>query len=361
MKRILSLAVAASLASSAVLADEKSDPKAFREAYNAYQLAVENGKRADAMAYAREAFEYGEKLFGPDHKNTAALLLNYGRLIYNNEDARDVLADAVKRYEKLYGADSAEMIDPLMDLAANSAGIGTLGKAKRIYSRALKLGRIHYPDNALIEGQIRLEMGKISLQEARARSALKELRRAKDLLRDTDSPIATAKIAEADFYIGKYMMADGKYERAEESLLKSLEVFEQHAPNSSMTLSNHAFLIRVYEEQGLRDQATKHCRAIGAKTPRNPDQEYMPVYLTGPVYPRAAQRAGKEGYAIVEFTVDKDGFVKDPYVVEVDGHKTFGTAAANVVSKFRYAPRYKGGSPVDSTGVRYRFSFNLAN
>lgn len=361
MKRILCAAVAATLVSSAVFSDEKSDKKAFREAYNAYQAAIENGKRADAMAYAREAFEYGEKLFGPDHKNTAALLLNYGRLIYNNEDARDVLADAVERYEKLYGADSAEMIDPLMDLAANSAGIGTLGNARKHYRRALKLANTHYPENVFMEGLIRLEMGKIALQEAQSREALRHLEKSKELFNEAGSERTLAQIAEADFYLGKYQMAKEEYEKAETYLLKSLETYEKYAPNNSITMSNHAFLIRVYEEQGLSDKATKHCRAIGAKTPVKPDQDYMPVYRAAPIYPMSAQRSGKEGYAIIELTVDSDGFVKDPVAIEVKGHDGFRTASLEAVSKFRYAPRYEAGKAVDTTGVRYRFSYNLRN
>ena len=361
MKRVITLATAIAFVSSAVFADEKSDKKAFREAYKAYQEAEASGNRAAALVSAQKAFEFGEKVFGPDHSNTAALLLNYGRLIYRHEEAREVLEDAVNRYEKLYGKDAQELIDPLMDLAANSTRVGTLGGAKRIYRRALNLASQHYPGNTMMEGTIRLEMGKVALQEAYSREALKHLKKARELLASVEGNRALAQIADADFYIGKYQMTKKDFDEAEDSLLRSLEVFETYAPNSRITMTNHAFLIRVYEEQGLSDEATKHCRAIGAKTPANPDQDYIPVYRKHPIYPLSAQRAGKEGYAIIELTVDENGFVKDPKVIERDGPSSFETASLDAVRSFRYAPRYENGKPVDSKGVRYRFTYGLSN
>lgn len=343
------------------MADEKSDKQAFRTAYKAYQEAAASGKQWDALKYAREAYEYGEKVYGPNHKNTATLLFNYGRLIPKKEEAREILQDAVNRYEKLYGADAEQMIDPLMDLAANSAGVGTLGKARSIYRRALELAQVHYPGDKHMEGIIRLEMGKIALQEAQSRQALTHLNKAKSLLAAVPGNATVAQVAEADFLIGKYQMAKKNYAKATESLLASLDVYEEYAPNSRSTMTNHAFLIRVYEEQGMRDKATKHCRAIGAKSPVKPDQDYMPVYRASPVYPSSAQRAGREGYAIVELTVDKDGFVKNPTAVEVKGHNGFRDASLEAVAKFRYAPQYKDGKPVDTEGVRYRFTYNLRN
>ena len=359
MKCWAPILLSATLLGTSALADEKSDKQAFRDAYKAYQVAFSEGRRPEALDHARTAYEYGEKIYGPDHKNTAALLLNYGRLVYRNEEARELLQDAVKRYEKLYGKDSAEIIDPLMDLAANSAGIGTLGKARSLYNRALKLAETHYAGEALVEGQIRLEMGKIALQEAAAREALRHLNRARELFAQIKQPGIKTKMAEVDFYIGKFMMAKQDYKKAEQSLLSSLAVYEEIAPNNQVTMSNHAFLIRVYEEQGKSDEATKHCRAIGSKSPRKLDQDYDPIYQVSPIYPQSAQRSGSEGYAIVELTVDKNGFVKKPTIVERKGHKGFEKASLDAATKFRYAPRYENGKAVDTNGVRYRFTYNL--
>ncbi|MBO6505630.1 MAG: TonB family protein [Kordiimonadaceae bacterium] len=361
MKQLIAIAAAAAIASGTAFADEKSDKQAFREAYKAYQAAIAQGDKNQALAQGKLAFEHGEKIYGPDHKNTATLLLNYGSLVRDDNEAAKLLKDAVNRYEKLYGKDAEQLIDPLIELASKSAGFGSLGVARKHYSRALRLAEKHHPNDPFVEGQIRLEMGSVALHESRAREALRHLVRAKELFSGVDDPAIRHRLAQADFQIGKYKMAKKEYEEAETALLSSLDVYEEIAPNAQMTMTNHAFLIRVYEEQGMRDQATKHCRAIGAKSPTNPDQDYLPVYRSSPIYPASAHRAGKEGYAVIELTVDENGFVKDPAVIERKGHSAFETASLEAAQKFRYAPRYENGEAVATTGVRYRFTYSIRN
>lgn len=46
------------------------------------------------------------------------------------------------------------------------------------------------------------------------------------------------------------------------------------------------------------------------------DGEYLPIVKVQAVYPRRALQRGIEGYVVVEFTVTKQGTVRDPYVVE---------------------------------------------
>lgn len=359
MKRVLATVTAIMLSSSVVMADAKSDKQAFREAYKAFKVAMSEGDRGTALEHGKLAYEYGEKIYGPDHKNTATLLLNYGRLVWRDDEAEKLLEDAVSRYEKLYGEDAEKLIDPLIELAARSAGIGTLGVSRKHYRRALKLAEKYYPDDAFIKGQILLEMGKVALQESGSRDALEYLMEAQELLKHVEGPAAEENLAQANFQIGKYKMVEKEYAEAEAALLSSLGVFEEIAPDSRMTMTNHAFLIRVYEEQGMRENATKHCKAIGSKTPVNPDQNYMPIYRAAPTYPTAARKMGKEGYAIVELTVDKNGFVKDPVVVESRGHNGFLTASLDAAKLHRYAPRFENGQAVETKGVRYKFSYNL--
>ena len=359
MRLFLGAIVISLITTVTAFADTADDKKAFRAAYKAYQQAVQGPNMILAQSKAKEAFELGEKVYGPDHKSTAILLLNYGRLIQRDNDALPILKDAVSRYEKIYGKDSPEMIDPLLDLAASSTSFGTLDKARSIYRRALKLAEIHYPDDTFVEGSIVLEMGKVALQQASSSEALRHLRRARKTFTKQEGGAAQNKLAETNFYLGKFLLADKKYKRATEALLASLSTFEKHAPNSQVTMTNHAFLIEAYEKRGLSEDATKHCQAIGSKSPIDDDQDYQPVYKTFPQYPVGAQRSGKEGYAIVELTVDKNGFVKDPVAVEVKGHNGFRTASIEAAKRFRYAPRYVDGQPVDTDGVRYKFSYTL--
>lgn len=334
--------------------------EAFMVAYKEYQQAIANNKPYNAITPAREAFEIGKKLFGPEHKNTANLALNYGRLL-KSEEAGEILYEALTTFESIYGSDAVELIDPLMDLAAAKAKYGTLGPAKRYYNRALDITEKHKSEDSLLAGLIQLEIGRIALSESQSRSAMKYFRKAEKIFKAQPKGEADVRLAQTRFWMGKYELATNDYDDATEYLLASLEVFEEVAPQSSMTLTNHAFLVSAYERRDMRNEATKHCIAIGKAKPVDPDQDYQPVYQIRPTYPMGAQQMGSEGYVIIATTVDKSGFTKEPRVIERKGSKSFEAAALEAIGKFRYVPRFEGGEAVETHNVKYRFTFALAD
>jgi len=189
---------------------------------------------------------------------------------------------------------------------------------------------------------------------------MEHLKRASTIF-DREGESAKQYRAQTDFMIGKHYIAARKHVEATESLNSSLAIYKEIAPSASITLTNHAFLIEAYEERGMSEEATKHCLAIGAAKPHDPDQEYKPVYYVQPRSPSRAMGAGRSGHVIVELTVDENGFVRNPTVLEYKGHQTFKGAALDAVAKFRFAPRYENGAPVETEGVKYRFNFALAN
>ena len=82
-------------------------------------------------------------------------------------------------------------------------------------------------------------------------------------------------------------------------------------------------------------------------------------YAKQPTFPRKALRMGTEGYVIVEFDVDTDGAVLDPYVVEAVPQGTFERAAIKAIRKWVYeAPTHQGQSvKVNNVKVRLTFAF----
>jgi len=332
----------------------------FRRAYAAYQQAVKNKDRNEARTQAEIAYRTGREVFGDAHANTAALASNYGRLL-NSEEAEKIFREALPIYIKVYGEDAPELIDPLMDLAKVEVEYGRLTPAVKYYRRALDLAEEQDGEDSKLVGLLNLEVGQIALQQAQSRKAIRYLEEAKEIFSRFDDQEAEIGLARANFWIGKYRIATNSYKNATEELLASLATFEKYAPNASMTMTNHAFLIHAYEKRGLRDEATKHCRAIGAAKPHDPTQDYMPVFRTFPNYPRGAQVAGQEGYVVVALTVDEDGFVRNPQVVERDGASSFERAALEAVEQFRYVPRFEDGKAVATEDVKYRFSFHLAD
>jgi periplasmic protein TonB len=88
------------------------------------------------------------------------------------------------------------------------------------------------------------------------------------------------------------------------------------------------------------------------------DGEYMPIVQVAPQYPRRAMDRGLEGFVLLEFTVTRDGTVRDPRVIE-SSSTLFERAAIDAVMRFRYRPRVIDGEPVEVPGVKFRMVFEL--
>jgi outer membrane biosynthesis protein TonB len=96
-----------------------------------------------------------------------------------------------------------------------------------------------------------------------------------------------------------------------------------------------------------------------------------------PRYPSVMLNSGQEGYVVFSFTVDEEGYVREPEVIEesdfryMSGRRTgssmsvpardrsFRVAAQEAVERFRYAPRFEDGKPVATAGVKTRITFKL--
>ena len=89
------------------------------------------------------------------------------------------------------------------------------------------------------------------------------------------------------------------------------------------------------------------------------DGEYLPIVKVAPVYPRRALQRGIEGFVIVEFTVTKQGAVRDPIVVEANPSGIFEQAAIDAAMKFKYKPRVVNGEATEVSGVQNRITFQI--
>lgn len=89
------------------------------------------------------------------------------------------------------------------------------------------------------------------------------------------------------------------------------------------------------------------------------DGEYLPIVKVAPIYPRRALSRGIEGYVIVEFTVSKQGSVKDPLVIKSEPAELFDQAAIDAALKFKYKPRVVNGEAAEVAGVQNRITFQI--
>ena len=89
------------------------------------------------------------------------------------------------------------------------------------------------------------------------------------------------------------------------------------------------------------------------------DGEYLPIVKVAPIYPRRALSRGIEGYVIVEFTVTKQGSVRDPKVIEAKPEGIFNQAAKDAAKKFKYKPRVIDGQATEVAGVQNKITFKM--
>lgn len=79
-----------------------------------------------------------------------------------------------------------------------------------------------------------------------------------------------------------------------------------------------------------------------------------------PTYPANQATKGIEGFVTVMFDVLPDGSVSNVAVVE-SSHRGFERSAVQAASRFRFKARVADGVPLTSTGIQYRFTFEMDN
>ena len=93
----------------------------------------------------------------------------------------------------------------------------------------------------------------------------------------------------------------------------------------------------------------------------NTEIEVTRISSPSPEYPRRAIRLGVEGSVRLEFDVDTDGSVLDPYVVDSSPAGVFDWAAIKAVRKFLYEPPTYNETSVKVNNVQIDLIFKLAD
>ena len=88
--------------------------------------------------------------------------------------------------------------------------------------------------------------------------------------------------------------------------------------------------------------------------------DYLPIVKVAPIYPQRALTRGIEGYCVVEYTVTRQGTIRDPFVVESQCTSSlFHRASVQAALKFKYKPRIIDGEPVEVRGVQNKFTYEI--
>ena len=337
----------------------------FKLIHAKYQELVAAGKLNEALPYAKASYDIGLRIYGEESKSTASLNYNYGLMLLDNGQPKNswpVLLETLDRYERVYGKNAMELIDPLMSLG--HSGSMHRSSYKEFYDRAFAIAASAEGDDSVLYAELLMEAGRnllyrtpVLTRQSSGKLATQYLQTARELFRTklgSDHP----KAGRAAYHLGLYEFYKKHYQPAELYFSEALNSFEKpDRPSSSTEIKTHAYLVEVYENLGERDKSTAHCLAIGRMTPYDPNQEYKALYTVNPDIKHRAGARPNWGYAIVEFTVSPAGIVQVPKVVETTGSTRIGEAGIEAVERFRFAPRFVDNEPVATEGVKYKFTW----
>ena len=86
--------------------------------------------------------------------------------------------------------------------------------------------------------------------------------------------------------------------------------------------------------------------------------DYLPIVKVAPMYPQRALARGIEGYCVVQYTVTRQGTIRDPFVIEDQcTNLMFHRPSLQAALKFKYKPRVIDGQAVEVPGVQNKFTF----
>ena len=87
--------------------------------------------------------------------------------------------------------------------------------------------------------------------------------------------------------------------------------------------------------------------------------DVIPIVQMAPQYPREARMKGIEGWVEIEFTIEPDGSVSDPKVVNSEPRRVFDRDAIRAIYKWKFKPRIVDGKPVARRATQtLEFSLN---
>jgi len=353
-RRILGVLLLAGLCQ-AVSADQGAD---FRTAYEAYRQHVAAGRTAEAKASAEKAYRLGSRLYGRNSANAAKLAINFARLLNDGAEykkAARILRNKIDAMEEAYGAGSSELIPVLVEMARARFDPKSPDAALTHFRRA----------SALLAADA----------DVRYRG-LKNYDIATELFRRGGTPWSRPFVEAAHavfsehlqpndirrglmaYHLGLWTVGDERPDVALGHFEHALTAFETEGEMGDLERTVRMRLVDILERTGRSDEATAHCLALGAAEIWQ--MPPWPLYMTYPRYAAVAFEGLSEGQVTLGFTIDVEGFVRDPRVLE-STRPSLDAGALAAVGGFRYAPRFVDGASVRTDDVTFTYSFDFVS
>jgi len=327
----------------------------FKQAYQAYQTALEGRNWSEQRALADKSYQLGCRLYGENSLNCAALRVNYAKTLSRGDDKITPLFEkTIALYKKEHGENSVAVADLYVQLAEKQIN-GEYAYARSL-KKALEIAEQLEDKSPLVAAGIKLEAGKVYLSRGNRKSSIliKAYDAFSELLDKNDNRLVMSRT-----WLAKYYRAKQKASKSAALLEQNIEVFESLLDFSHpLELVNRASLVDIYETKRQSEKATKHCIAIGEMRPWNDNQEQLPLFRMPPKYPINAARKGKEGWVRMSFAINEYGFVKEPKVIESTS-SLFEKASLKALEQWRFAPKFENGVAVRAENQTVQLDFKM--
>ncbi len=339
----------------------------FVGAWKAYQAAVARKAPAEELLPLAQAVYDALPARPADAKQQrlkAAAAFNLGaalRDLGESDKAYERFRESLDLFEAALGKDAPELVDPLWELARLERWLGDGPRASarlvdRIDGILASLGE----DGFGLRFALHLEWAFQFTSDNEAAPARKHI----DWLeRHADRAGDRRAVVEGDIALLRGKLAFGRRSYAD-AIPFFLQARERYLavlpPADPRVMGADELLVVTYEELGRSDEATPYCLEIGRHRPIQPGRPFIPLYRPPSEVPDRALRAGVSGVVELELTVTATGRPADIRVVRAEPSGYFEEAAIAAVKRFRYAPRFAGGEPVDTPYVRYTLTFSVA-
>lgn len=378
MRRFVPTLLIAALASHPVLADRDDDVAAFNESWLAYKEATESGSSSAIIETAGTVVDAGRLIFEDDDERMPILLTNYGTALLVGAQpqlAQDVLEEALELSEQLYGTDAKELIAILEPLGDSVAEVRAASRQLKYYKRALKIIEKHFGRDSIEYATVSLRAATRSYELSMSTAGIKYLREAREVFGVVLGE-ESLQTGIAEYFLAKFEFSKGRHTKVIEYALEALPKLEgDSAELLDLQMYTRALLVQAYEQKNMSEEATPHCVAIGRISKLRPNQDHQPLFRMIPRYPADLLMSGIEGHVDLEFTVDENGFVRDPQVITVartgrssrsrtvrdfdETDLSFEAAALEALERFRYAPMFVDGVATPIENVKTRVSFRI--